>query len=82
MTLAAVIFDFDGVLADSEPLHLAAFQQVLEAIGIGLTPDEYYGRYLGFSDRDAFVHVCRDRGVPLDAARLEASMASTRARVS
>lgn len=75
MTLAAVIFDFDGVLADSEPLHLAAFQQVLGTIGIALTPDEYYARYLGFSDRDAFVHVCRDRGVPLDAARLETLLA-------
>lgn len=71
MTLAAVIFDFDGVLADSEPLHLAAFQQVLATIGISLTPEEYYAQYLGFSDRDAFVHVCRDRGIPLDAARLE-----------
>lgn len=72
MTLAAVIFDFDGVLADSEPLHLSAFQQVLTTIGIDLSASEYYAHYLGFSDRDAFVHVCRDRGVPLDDARLEA----------
>lgn len=72
MTLAAVVFDFDGVLADSEPLHLAAFQDVLRTIGIELSAEDYYGRYLGFSDRDAFVHVCRDRGVPLDEARLDA----------
>jgi len=72
VTLAAVIFDFDGVLADSEPLHLDAFQQVLATIGIELSASDYYAHYLGFSDRDAFVHVCRDRGVPLDDARLEA----------
>lgn len=76
MTLGAVIFDFDGVLADSEPLHLAAFQEVLTTIGITLTRDEYYAQYLGYSDRDAFVHVCRDRGVPLDAARLDALLAT------
>jgi beta-phosphoglucomutase len=72
VTLAAVIFDFDGVLADSEPLHLVAFQRVLATIGIELSEDDYYARYLGFSDRDAFVEVCRDRGVPLDDATLEA----------
>ncbi len=76
MTLAAVVFDFDGVLADSEPLHLAAFQEVLATIGITLARDEYYAQYLGFSDRDAFVHVCRDRNVPLDAARLDALLAT------
>ncbi len=75
MTLAAVIFDFDGVLADSEPLHLAAFQQVLATAGLELTADEYYARYLGFSDRDAFVNVFRDRGVPLDDERLDTLLA-------
>jgi beta-phosphoglucomutase len=71
VTLAAVIFDFDGVLADSEPVHLAAFQQVLATVGIDLTADEYYARYLGFSDRDAFVEVYRAKGLPLAAAELE-----------
>lgn len=70
MTLAAVIFDFDGVLADSEPVHLAAFQQVLATVGIELTHDEYYDRYLGFSDRDAFIEVHRDKGIPLAPAEL------------
>ena len=31
--ISAIVFDFDGVLADSEPLHLRAFQQVLEPLG-------------------------------------------------
>lgn len=72
MSLAAVIFDFDGVLADSEPLHLLAFQRVLETVGIPLSADEYYERYLGYSDRDAFLAVCRDRNVSLDDTRLAA----------
>ena len=62
MALAGVIFDFDGVLADSEPVHLQVFQTVLDSIGITLTAEEYYEKYLGYSDRDAFVHVLQDRG--------------------
>lgn len=79
MALAAVIFDFDGVLADSEPVHLHVFQTVLDSIGITLTPEEYYGRYLGFSDRDAFVHVLRDRDVTLDDGHLEALLEAKKA---
>ena len=52
--LQAVFFDFDGVIADSEPLHLRAFQQALAEEGIELTPQEYYSRYLGFDDVGVF----------------------------
>lgn len=79
MALAAVIFDFDGVLADSEPVHLHVFQTVLDSIGITLTPEEYYARYLGFSDRDAFMHVLRDRDVTLDDAHLDALLEAKKA---
>jgi beta-phosphoglucomutase len=71
LALAGVIFDFDGVLADSEPVHLHVFQTVLDGIGITLTAEEYYARYLGYCDRDAFIHVLRDRGVSLADADLE-----------
>ena len=72
MPLAGVIFDFDGVLADSEPVHLRVFQTVLEGIGITLSPEEYYDRYLGYSDRDAFIQVLRDRGRPIADHELKA----------
>ena len=35
--LQAIVFDFDGVIANSEPLHLRAFQQALAEDGIELT---------------------------------------------
>ena len=79
MPLAAVIFDFDGVLADSEPVHLHVFQTVLDSIGIRLTADEYYERYLGYSDRDAFVQVLTDRGLDVDQDRLDALLETVRA---
>ena len=72
MPLAAVIFDFDGVLADSEPVHLHVFQTVLDQIGITLTAEEYYAKYLGYSDRDAFIHVLRDRDHDVGEAELAA----------
>lgn len=53
--LRAIIFDFDGVIADTEPLHLAALQRVLADIDIPLTEAEYYADYLGFDDRGCFL---------------------------
>ena len=52
--ITAVVFDFDGVLANSEPLHLRAYQQVLDETGVFIERDEYYQRYLGFDDVGAF----------------------------
>jgi HAD superfamily hydrolase (TIGR01509 family) len=50
----AVIFDFDGVIVDTEPLHYAAFQQTLAPLGLHFTWQEYVETYIGFDDRDAF----------------------------
>ena len=65
-TLAGVVFDFDGVLADSEPLHLRANQDVLAQHGMSLAASDYYDRYLGFDDADVFRTVWRDHGRELD----------------
>ena len=48
--IKAIVFDFDGVLANSEPLHLRAFQAVLREQGVTLERDEYDQQYLGFDD--------------------------------
>ncbi len=70
--LKAIIFDFDGTIADSEPLHLAAFQAVLsEELDLDLTEEEYAERYLAFDDRLLFSHVLDDRGVVVEADRFE-----------
>ncbi len=62
MPIAAIVFDFDGVLANSEPLHLRAYQEVLSALGIVVERDEYYARYLGFDDIGAFTAIGHARG--------------------
>jgi len=60
-----MIFDFDGVIVDSEPTHFAAFARVLEEHGIQLTRQDYYGKYLGCDDHDCFVAVTLDHGKPV-----------------
>ena len=54
--VGAVIFDFDGVITDSEILHLRSFNQVLSQFGLKVEKDEYYKKYLGFNDFDLFGH--------------------------
>jgi len=73
--LQAIIFDFDGVIANSEPLHLRAFQLTLAEAGISLTPSEYYARYLGFDDVGAFAAIARDRGTPTSDRQMTALVA-------
>ncbi len=50
----AVIFDFDGVISDSEPSHFAAYNKVLADFGIQIKKEEYYAEYLGFTDYELF----------------------------
>lgn len=70
--LDAVIFDFDGVIADSERLHLRAFQAVLEPTAVTLSAEAYYAHYLGYDDHGVFRHLFRDQAQPLAAGTLEA----------
>ena len=72
----ALVFDFDGVIADDEPLHLAAFRRTLAAEGITLSAEAYYARYLGFDDHDAIVEAFREAGRPLPPDRADALMAA------
>ena len=70
--IKALVFDFDGVLADSEPLHLRCYQEVLAPLGIALTRDEYYARYLGFDDEGVFTQVAAAHRITLDRRQLRA----------
>jgi HAD superfamily hydrolase (TIGR01509 family) len=60
--IRAIIFDLDGTLADTEPLHFEAFARVLHAEGIELDRAEYFSRLIGFDDRDCFATVLRENG--------------------
>ena len=62
----AVLFDFDGVIVNSEPLHFLAFHEVLAGEKIELSEREYYNEMIGFDDRGAFRHIFAQRGRELD----------------
>ena len=64
--MRAIVFDFDGVIANSEPLHFRAFRDVLAVHGIGLREADYYERYLGYDDVGAFRAMGADHGVRWD----------------
>jgi beta-phosphoglucomutase len=70
--LQAIVFDFDGVIADSERLHLRAYQDVLGDEGIELTARDYYDRYLGYDDVGMLRELGKDRSLPMDQGRIAA----------
>ena len=74
--LHAIIFDFDGVIANSEPLHLRACQEVLAEEGVRLSDDEYYTQYLGFDDVGMFEQLASTRGYEWNARHVAALVAA------
>lgn len=72
-----VIFDFDGVIANTEELHLAAYNQALlaarQAIGrvIEITPQRYYSRYIVFGNHEGFRLMLQDQGIHPPRALLD-----------
>jgi beta-phosphoglucomutase len=70
MILHAIVFDFDGVIADSERLHLRAYQEVLEPEGIELSERDYYDRYLGYDDVGVLREIGKDRGIAMNQLRI------------
>jgi beta-phosphoglucomutase len=71
MGATAVVFDFDGVIVDSEGLHLRAFQMAIADRGWTLTKADYYARFLGFSDRDLFDLFALVQGQKLSPAEID-----------
>ena len=60
------MFDFDGVIVNSEPLHFYAFHEVLKSESIELTEEEYYREMIGFDDKGAFRHIYKRRKLALE----------------
>ena len=72
MTAPFVIFDFDGVIADTERLHLAALQDVLLPRGVTLDVEEYEAGYLGSTDHDLLIALAKDRSLTWSSIEIEA----------
>jgi len=68
--LRAVIFDFNGIIVDDEPIHFELFRKVFREEAITLTEADYYARYLGFDDRGAFLAGFQDNNRPLNEVKV------------
>jgi beta-phosphoglucomutase len=65
----ALIFDMDGVLVDSEPLHKRAKELAFAEIGLTL-PEDVYDSYKGRPDRTMMPEVLKAYGRAADAERV------------
>lgn len=65
MNYDAILFDFDGVLVDSEPVHWRCWNEILAPFGASLDWDTYCARCIGVSDREMIVTLCAQFDPPL-----------------
>ncbi|HVR28927.1 MAG TPA: HAD family hydrolase, partial [Thermoanaerobaculia bacterium] len=68
--LRAILFDFNGVLVDDEPLHQALFGRVLREEGLSFSEEEYFAQHLGLDDRRCFSAALEEAGRPVDQAQV------------
>jgi beta-phosphoglucomutase-like phosphatase (HAD superfamily) len=74
------LLDFDGVLVDSEPVHLAAFNDVLGPRGITISERDYFDRYLSFDDAGVFRSLITKRNATLSEVEVRSLIAAKGAR--
>jgi HAD superfamily hydrolase (TIGR01509 family) len=70
--IRALIFDFNGVLADDDPIHMEAFRKVAEQEGLSFTDNEYLDKYLPLNDWDCFKTLFQERSRQLTERHLDA----------
>ncbi len=68
--LRALLFDFNGVLVDDEPLHLTLLLRVLAEEGVELERGAAWLRFLGLGDRESFAQALAEAGQPVPEHRL------------
>jgi beta-phosphoglucomutase len=71
--MRAAVFDFDGVLVDSEPLHFQAMRDSLRPEGFEITTARYYESYIGYDDWGSLRQAFEDQGISPTPERLEAA---------
>ena len=68
--IRALIFDFNGVLADDDPIHMEAFRAVAKEEGLSFTDEEYLDKYLPLNDWDCFKTLFAEHGRTLSENKL------------
>ena len=71
MALRAAVFDFDGVIVDSEPLHFRSLRDALRGEGVEITEEDYLEHLLAYDDREAIRLALEHHGERADPARVD-----------
>lgn len=66
MQIQGLLFDFNGVVVNDEPLHCYGFQQALKEENLTLSLQEYFEKYLPYDDYHFFLHFLQERGRPAE----------------
>ena len=66
MVIAAVIFDMNGVLVDTDRWHREAFRRVLAEFGQTLSDQDYQECCAGRTDREGLVDLLHKKGIQAD----------------
>jgi len=66
----AVIFDFDGVIVDSEPLHYRTFSEALAPLGVSIERASWYRDFAGTGSRAIIERLLEENGIKADVEAL------------
>ncbi len=69
--LRAVIFDFDGVLVDSEQIHYQTFNRIFAKFNFQISTQDYYDRFLGLSDKELLQTVDKEKNLLLSGRQFK-----------
>jgi beta-phosphoglucomutase len=69
--LRTIIFDFDGIIVDSEPIIMKLTQEMAAQEGWNVSEEEYYRNYLALDDRGIVEHLFTSHGRAVDRPRVE-----------
>ncbi len=67
---SAVIFDFDGILADTEVLHFKAYKATLDRFEAEFTKEIYWDKYLGYTDSECYEYVSQNNDLSLSKEQI------------
>jgi HAD superfamily hydrolase (TIGR01509 family) len=72
--LKAIIFDFNGIILNDEPVHFRAMRDIVATFGIRLDAQEYWERYLPLDDENCFDGICAAHSVSVSRAERQQAL--------
>jgi beta-phosphoglucomutase-like phosphatase (HAD superfamily) len=64
--IKGIVFDMDGVLIDSEPVHIDAWNEVFAEFGLAPFSTEWFHQWIGVSDKNFTIRLVQDYNLDVD----------------